>query len=145
MNLIDRILAKPAEAPPYDQEVAYLLALISAWSYSDSGTLLKIIRRRTVAGRECAVNIESFSVRNPAFPVDVNAYLIRFGEGQTKNPLHVVCFRGTELTNIIDLLTDAMVEPHPWPGGTRDEWVHRGFFLSLDVLWPELCEALEGR
>ena len=146
MNLIERICSRAKADVSYDTDVGYLLSLISAWSYSDRHTLAKILRRSSIAGSDRSVEIESHSVRNPAFPVDVNAHIVSIGEKETDTPVHVCCFRGTELTNLIDLLTDALVEPHPWPKrSTSGEWIHRGFFLSLDVLWPELVEVLSRR
>jgi hypothetical protein len=68
--------------------------------------------------------------------VDANGYLITFDEG-----FHVLSFRGTEPTELLDVLTDALVEKHIWDT-EEDEWVHRGFFLSMDVLWPELLHDL---
>lgn len=146
MNLIERIFLQTKDASGYCPDVGYLLSLISAWSYSETETLLKILKRDSVAGPSRSVEIEGHSVRNSALPVDVNAYVVTIGAGEVESPLTIVCFRGTELTNLIDLLTDALVEPHPWPNRRNpDEWVHRGFFLSLDVLWPELADDLRGR
>ncbi|MGF1511385.1 MAG: hypothetical protein ACFB9M_17985 [Myxococcota bacterium] len=139
---MERIVQAGEHANTYRQDVAYLLALISTWSYSEPETLGKVLRRPSVGGPDRLLRLEQHSVRNPALPVDVNCYVITF-DGGDQPPLNVVCFRGTELTNIIDLLTDALVEPHPWPGGSgEEEWVHRGFFLSLDVLWPELRDVM---
>jgi hypothetical protein len=144
-NLVEHILEGTTADRSTRTDVAYLLSLISAWSYSDCETLKKILHRDTVAGPYASVTIAQHSVRNSAFPVDVNAFLISFSLPGHPHPLQVLCFRGTELTNIIDLLTDALVEPHPWPKRrTDDEWVHRGFFLSLDVLWPELSTELRS-
>ncbi|MEL6186806.1 MAG: lipase family protein, partial [Myxococcota bacterium] len=144
-NLVDRILSLSSKEKLGHPDVTYLLSLISAWSYSDDATLLKILRRDSLAGKQRALHIEHHSVQNSAFPVDVNAVLVSIGEGEVETPLQVLAFRGTEVTNFIDLLTDALVEPHPWPRGGADEWVHRGFFLSLDVLWPELSEELSRK
>lgn len=125
----------------YDPEVAYLLSLVATWSYSEAQTLEDVLARDKIAGCRPAP-ITSFSVENPALPVDANGFLISYPDRR----FHVLCFRGTEPTNVVDLLTDALVEPHVWRAG-EEGWVHRGFFLSMDVLWPairhELAE-LEG-
>lgn len=124
----------------YDHEMAYQLSLISTWSYSDEETLRAVLSRDSVFGRAPEA-LKAFTVTNPALLVDANAYLI----SDSKDGPHVLSFRGTEPTNVIDWLTDALVEPHVWRSGDREQraaWVHRGFFLSLDVLWPAISSAL---
>jgi hypothetical protein len=123
----------------YDPEVAYLLSVISTWCYSDKKTLKNVLKREHIAGRKPDL-FKSFTVENPALPVDANGFLISY-KASGGTPLNVLCFRGTEPNNLVDVLTDALVEKHVWDRQT-DEWVHRGFFLSLDVLWPEIAHTL---
>ncbi|MBT8137777.1 MAG: lipase family protein [Gammaproteobacteria bacterium] len=132
MSLLSRIRQK-ARAP-YDPDITYLLSLISTWSYGEGEALRKVLARDSVAARE--PDIHHYRVRNPALPVDANGFLITLDEG-----FHVLSFRGTEPTHLVDVLTDALVEKHIWDNDD-EEWVHRGFFLSMDVLWPELCDRL---
>ena len=119
---------------PYDPDIAYLLSIISTWCYGDKEVLKMVLERKSMAARE--PEIHPYTVKNPALPVDANGFLITLDEG-----FHVLSFRGTEPTQLVDVLTDALVEKHIWHT-KEDEWVHRGFFLSLDVLWPELFERL---
>lgn len=118
----------------YDPNIAYLLSIISTWCYGEADLLKKVLARESMAGR--APKVRPYTVRNPALPVDANAFLITFDEGP-----HVLSFRGTEPTHLIDVLTDALVERHVWDADKK-EWVHRGFFLSMDVLWPDLVHDL---
>lgn len=119
---------------PYDPDIAYLLSIISTWCYGEAQALKKVLARKSMAARK--PEIQLCSVKNPALPVDANGFLITLDEG-----FHVLSFRGTEPTHLVDVLTDALVEKHIW-NIDEDEWVHRGFFLSIDVLWPELSERL---
>lgn len=133
MSLADA--EKLSTSAGYDARQGYLLSLISTWGYSDEKALKGVLARDHVMGRY-PNEVKSFSMRNPALPVDAQAYLISY-----RGEFHVLCFRGTEFTQILDLLTDALIERHCWGG--PDEWVHRGFFLSFDVLWPEIATELE--
>ena len=119
---------------PYDPDIAYLLSIISTWCYGEKQVLEQVLARKSMGTRK--LKIEPFTVKNPALPVDANGFLITLHEG-----FHVLSFRGTEPTKLVDMLTDALVEKHIWRSD-EDEWVHRGFFLSLDVLWPKLFAAL---
>jgi triacylglycerol lipase len=122
----------------YDREVAYLLSVVSAWSYSDEETLRSVLARKNIGGRQPEA-VKQFSVQNKSLPVDANGFLISF----KREEVHLLAFRGTEPDNMIDLFTDSLIENHYWPAAReRNEWVHRGFFLSLDVLWPAIAEAL---
>ena len=119
---------------PYDPDIAYLLSIISTWCYGDEQTLKMVLARDSMAAREPEIHL--FRVRNPALPVDANGFLITLDED-----FHILSFRGTEPTHLVDVLTDALVEKHIWDT-EKDEWVHRGFFLSMDVLWPDLIDRL---
>ena len=119
---------------PYDPDIAYLLSVISTWCYGDKEVLKMVLERKNMGVRDPA--IQAYTVRNAALPVDANGFLITLDES-----FHVLSFRGTEPTKLVDVLTDALVEKHIWRAD-EDEWVHRGFFLSMDVLWPELFDRL---
>ena len=134
MNLLSTIQSR--STTPYDPDIAYLLSVIATWCYGNKEVLEMILKRESMAARKC--EILHYTVRNPALPVDANAFLITFDED-----FHVLAFRGTEPSNIVDVLTDALVEKHIWDTD-KDEWVHRGFFLSLDVLWPELFDDISN-
>ena len=132
MNLSSTIRKRSVKS--YDPDIAYLLSLISTWCYADQGVLKTVLERASMGFLD--PGIQPYTVTNPALPVDANAFLIRLDKG-----FHVLAFRGTEPTHLVDVLTDALVEKHIW-NVDEDEWVHRGFFLSLDVLWPEIFAGL---
>lgn len=135
---VDRAIDALAKGPKeYDADVAYLCSVISAWCYADTGTLELVLgRKEWWAGRP--MRIDAFSMRNPALMIDSDAFLVHFGP-KREEQLHVLAFRGTEPTDIVDWLTDALVEWHVWK---EPQWVHRGFFLGLDVLWSEIADKL---
>ncbi len=138
MTLLSTIRAK-GPAAPYDADIAYHLSIISTWCYGDEQALRQVLARQSMAASE--PEVRAYRVYNPALPVDANGFLITLAEG-----FHVLSFRGTEPTHLVDVLTDALVEQHIWREAP-DEWVHRGFYLSMDVLWPQLANdlrALEG-
>lgn len=132
MTLMSTIRKRSPAA--YDPDIAYLLSIISTWCYGDEKVLKQVLARKSIGARK--LDIEPYKVRNAALPVDANGFLIKLDEG-----FYVLSFRGTEPTELVDMLTDALVEKHIW-STDEDEWVHRGFFLSLDVLWPELFSRL---
>ena len=105
MTLMSTIRGKAPK--PYDSDIAYLLSIISTWCYGEQQVLEQVLRRKSMGTRK--LNIEPFTVRNPALPVDANGFLISLHEG-----FHVLSFRGTEPTQLVDMLTDALVEKHIW-------------------------------
>ena len=132
MTLLTTIWNKKPET--YDPDIAYLLSIVSTWCYGDEPALGKVLARESLFGQE--PEIRHYRVSNPALPVDANGFLVTFDKG-----VHVLGFRGTEPTQFVAALTDALVEKHVWQNDV-DEWVHRGFFLSLDVLWPDIVDDL---
>lgn len=53
----------------------------------------------------------------------------------------VICFRGTEPTEISDVLADL----NAWPSkGKLDGWVHSGFQGELDKLWDDVKAYVDG-
>ncbi len=132
MTLLSTIRGKTPAA--YDPDIAYLLSIISTWCYGKEQVLEQVLARKSIGTRK--LKIDPYTVKNPALPVDANGFLITLDEG-----FHVLSFRGTEPTQLVDVLTDALVEKHIWRTNEA-EWVHRGFFLSLDVLWPKLFARL---
>ena len=136
---VEKALDAMRKGDTYNADVAYLCSVVSTWCYAPPKTLQSVLGRKHW-WPDRPLKIEEFSVHNPALMVDSNAFLSHFGQ-KMEEQLHVLAFRGTEPTNIIDWFTDALIEPHDWE---KDQWVHRGFFLGLDVLWPELLNKLDG-
>lgn len=137
--LVDRILGRwdPISDDDYDPDVARLLAVASMWAYADAPTLAGMLWREGFPVGAC----ELLSVRNEVIFLDAQAFFIRSACGR----VGVICFRGTEPTNVLDWLTDVSYEPEVVEGAGR---IHGGFYRSVEALWPaigaELRGALEG-
>ena len=66
---------------------------------------------------------------------DTQALVARCGLGI------IVAFRGTEASQVQDLMTDLNVQLVPGPMGQ----VHRGFLASLESIWDKLMDAIASR
>jgi Lipase (class 3) len=116
----------------YDERLAYLMAVVSAWSYADEKTLAGKLRYYGMPG----ARIRRISVQNNALLVASTAYLIQSESGKSA----ILAFRGTDPGNYITFLTDAQVMQQAF-FGTR---VHAGFHASVEVVWDEVHEALKA-
>ncbi len=115
----------------YRPDLAYALAVIAGWSYSDARTLADKLKYYRLP----AVSVKSIAVMNPAMLIVASAFLIRSECGR----LGVLSFRGTEPANAINWLTDTDVVQRPIGEGL----VHQGFFANLEAVWEEICTRLE--
>lgn len=114
----------------YQRELAYLMAIISAWSYSDEKVLAAKLRYYGVPG----ARIRRVTVQNNALLVATTAYLIQSPSGKAA----VLAFRGTDPANIITILADTQVMLQPF----FDGYVHSGFHASVEVIWDDVDVAL---
>jgi hypothetical protein len=115
----------------YDPKLAYALAVIAGWSYSDAKTLANKLRYYELP----AVSVKGIAVTNPAMLIVASAFLVRSKCGR----LGILAFRGTEPTNAINWLTDTDVVEKPFGQGL----VHQGFFVNLEAIWEVIVRRLE--
>lgn len=129
------VLAAQGARPAHDARVAYALAAISAWSYSDPRTLSRKLHFYGLPGNTVA----GFSVTNHALFVVATAYVVRSRCGR----LAIIAFRGTEPINLASWLTDADVITQDVPASwnARGE-VHRGFLANLEAVWDDVEDQL---
>ena len=127
-DLVPAILASPEG---YDARVAYALAVIAGWSYSDAKTLVAKLRYYGLPD----ITVDAIAVTNPAMLIVASAFVVRSRCGR----LVVLSFRGTEPTNVINWLTDTDVMQRPLGEGR----VHQGFYANLQAVWEEISEKLE--
>ena len=125
-RFIHRLLSRAERKPTYDPELAYSLAVIAGWSYSDGQTLSNKLQYfglpfNTVHGMRV--------VNEPMFIV-ASAYFVRSECGR----VGVLSFRGTEPTSANNWLTDADVSLRPISGGR----VHSGFYTNLQAIWDDV-------
>jgi hypothetical protein len=117
---------------------ASLCMFLSGWSYSDSTTFQTMLEHAQIVGYgneplECV----DISVKNDSMFLWATAQVIRSGDGR----LAIVVFRGTELTSVINWLTDATTEAIPaFPQAGIE--VHAGFLRNFQALWPEIVKSL---
>src|ERR1041385_2920058 len=114
----------------YDEELAYLMSVVSAWAYSDENVLASKLRHYGLTG----ARVHRVAVQNNALLVVTTAYLIQSASGKTA----ILAFRGTDPGDFIMVLTDAQVMLREFQKGR----VHSGFYLSVEVVWHEIHTAL---
>jgi hypothetical protein len=131
-RLVQNIDTLAAGAPGYNPELAYLMAIVSAWTYADERALGAKLRYYGIEG----AHIRRVTVQNNALLVVTTAYLIQSASGKSA----VLAFRGTDPANLIMLLTDAQVMQRPFCSGR----VHSGFYASVEVVWDEIHDALDA-
>lgn len=115
----------------YDPAATHLLAAASTWVYSDLDTFRRMINRRGIGGAQFA----ELSFRNDALFLEPAAYMIQSADGR----LGILCFRGTQVLNIINWLTDVSAKPDPFMAIGP---VHGGFNRAVRVIWPQIKSLL---
>lgn len=112
-----------------DGRCAYLCACLSAWSYGGGQAMADVAYRLGFGeGAECY----ALQARNSALFTDTDAFYLRSADGR----LGVLAYRGTELDDPTDLLTDIDVIKAPFPEGQGQ--VHGGFLRALMPLWDAI-------
>jgi hypothetical protein len=114
----------------YGEELAYLMSVVSVWAYSDEKVLASKLRYYGLEG----ARVRRVTVQNNALLVVTTAYVIQSPSGKTA----ILAFRGTDPGDFINVLTDAQVMLRAFRKGR----VHSGFYLSVEVVWDEIHEAL---
>ncbi|HEX6242282.1 MAG TPA: lipase family protein [Polyangiales bacterium] len=118
--------------PHYDPEVAYLMAVTSAWAYADERALGAKLHYYGLEG----ARIRRVSVQNNALLVVSTAYLIQSASGKSA----VLAFRGTDPADVITLLSETQVMQREFCAGR----VHAGFYAAVEAVWDEVHEALSA-
>lgn len=113
----------PSGKPEHDEYVAKLLMYVAGWSYSDLPAFKDMLERALIKGVDC---IEIETKNDPMF-ICATAQVIRSLDGKVA----IVSFRGTELTNIVNWLTDATTSTiEAFPDNIK---VHAGFLRNFQV------------
>jgi hypothetical protein len=148
--LVTRLLCAHAPgtaAPPVaggdarDPTVAHVLATCAGYAYADAATVAMMVARLGLESNACvrvAQTVDAMFVHSTAFLVQS-----RCGR------VVVLCYRGTEATNLGNWLGDTDVDPESITLGGEPVVVHSGFYRNLrSTRWAvlqELRHALEGR
>lgn len=118
----------------YSAFISNTLTVASTWAYSDIATFAKTMCCSGRIGGHEAVSVTAF---NPALLVGTSAYLIQSEDKR----LVILCFRGTEMQDVTDALTDASARADKFFAMGN---VHGGFFRSVMVVWTTLQVLLQS-
>lgn len=129
-----------AETPvPKDDErpnatVEHVLATLSAYAYSDRRTVSMIAARLGLDGCRC----QRFTQDVDGMFIRSTAYLLLSKDGRVA----ILCYRGTEPTNLVNWLGDADVSPEELLLNGKRFAVHGGFFRNARATELQVVEAL---
>jgi hypothetical protein len=122
-----------------DETIAHVMAICSAYAYSDVETVASMMARMGLEENHCAM----FEEYVDAMFITSTAFLVQSRDGRAV----ILCYRGTPATSLITWLTDANLEPtrikvHS-PSGNREGYVHGGFYRNVRSTRYEILNALE--
>jgi len=135
-DLVKTLVA--AKAHP-DETIAHVMAVCSAYAYSDVETVATMMARMGLEENHCVMIDEYVD----AMFITSTSFLIQSKDGRVA----ILCYRGTPATSLITWLTDANLEPTridmPSPSGSREGYVHGGFYRNVRSTRYEILNALE--
>jgi hypothetical protein len=121
-----------------DPTAAHALATCASYAYSGSDTVSMIMARLGLEENHCLTVAESVDVMF----ICSTAFLIQSSDGRVV----ILCYRGTQLENLVDWLADLDVSPEkirfPLAGAEGTE-VHGGFYRNVRATRYEIITALE--
>jgi hypothetical protein len=126
----DLFAAPGSISTAYDPRIAYLLSIVSGWSYSDGQTLADKLQYYGFPNN----SVREISVVNEAMLVVATSFFIQSSDGR----VGILVFRGTEPGNIMNWLTDAATNWKDFAHGR----VHSGFFNNVEAIWDDVEHAL---
>eukprot|EP00563_Minutocellus_polymorphus_P020513 CAMPEP_0197719500 /NCGR_PEP_ID=MMETSP1434-20131217/3225_1 /TAXON_ID=265543 /ORGANISM="Minutocellus polymorphus, Strain CCMP3303" /LENGTH=389 /DNA_ID=CAMNT_0043304253 /DNA_START=210 /DNA_END=1379 /DNA_ORIENTATION=+ len=131
-NFKSSLLKKARGGVEHSDYAANLLMYVAGGAYSDLLAFEDMLRRAFIRG----VNCMQIETKNDPMFICATAQVIRSSDGEVA----IVSFRGTELTNIVNWLTDATTSTiEAFPKGIK---VHAGFLRNFEAIWPEILKAL---
>jgi len=135
-DLVDKLVG--ADTYP-DDTVAHVMAVCSAYAYSEVATVATIMARMGLEQNHC-VMIEEYV---DAMFITSTSFLVQSRDGRVV----ILCYRGTPPTSLITWLTDANIDPTridiPFPRGSGEGYVHSGFYRNVRATRYEILNALE--
>ncbi|MGI5443090.1 lipase family protein [Streptomyces shenzhenensis] len=119
-----------------DPVVAHVMAVCSGYAYSGPETVSMIMARMGLEENHCRL----ISATVDAMFICSRAFLVQSADGKVV----ILCYRGTEPTNLANGLTDLDVEPQRISYQFEDPCasVHAGFYRNVRVTRYEIMEAL---
>jgi hypothetical protein len=126
-------LLRAHTAPTADRDpaTAHILGLLSGYAYADAPTLSLMAGRLGLGGSTCTRIAQTVD----AMTIFSTAYLVRSRCGR----LAILCYRGTEPTNLGNWMGNADVGSHTLDLGGAPLGVHAGFYRNVRATrWPIL-------
>ncbi|GAA2625290.1 hypothetical protein GCM10010307_12230 [Streptomyces vastus] len=119
-----------------DPVAAHVMAVCSGYAYSGAETVSMIMARMGLEKNHCRL----VSATVDAMFICSRAFLIQSSDGKVV----ILCYRGTEPTNLANGLTDVDVEPERINYQFEDPCasVHAGFYRNVRATRHEVMEAL---
>ncbi len=136
-DLVDKLVS--ALTHP-DKTIAHVMAVCSAYGYSDVQTVAMIMARMGLEENHCVMIDEYVD----ALFITCTSFLIQSKDGRAA----ILCYRGTPPTSLISWLTDANIDPTrikmPSPlDDSPDGCVHGGFYRNVRSTRYEIFNALK--
>lgn len=126
-------------------EIAYALATCSGYAYAhadgraDIRTVASMMARMGLPANRCF----AIELSIDAMYLDSTAFVIQSSDGKVV----ILCYRGSELFDLVDWLSDFDVEPEVYTfrfhGRENSANVHSGFFRSARATYDEVVDALK--
>jgi hypothetical protein len=130
-NPTENLLRAHATSSDRDPIVAHILAVLSGYAYADTATVATMASRLGMGGSACVRIAQSVD----AMLIFSTAYLLQSPCGRVA----ILCYRGTEPTNLANWLGDADVGSHTVDLGGARLSVHSGFYRNVRATrWPIL-------
>lgn len=120
------------ESLQYDPKLAYLMAMSSAWAYSDGETLANKLHDYGFVSN----TVLHFSTVNLPLFVAAGGFFIRSADGR----LGVLIFRGTEPADTMNWLAHADRSLQPFHGGM----IHAGVHANVEAIWGHVDQLLNA-
>jgi hypothetical protein len=140
-DLVDALL-KPsnpfsADIEHPDRTVAHALATCSGYAYSDAHTLSTMMARMGLANNRCRM----IGTYVNAMLIESTAFVVQSEDGRVV----ILAYRGTDPSNVINLLTDVDIHPDQVAfdiGDGGPYGVHAGFYRNTRATRFKVAEAL---
>ncbi len=141
-DLVDKLVS--ALTHP-DKTIAHVMAVCSAYAYSDVETVAMIMARMGLEENHCVMIDEYVD----ALFITCTSFLIQSKDGRAA----ILCYRGTPPTSLISWLTDANIDParikmpsplaDPGEADSGEDYVHGGFYRNVRSTRYEIFNALK--
>jgi hypothetical protein len=132
---LEELLLRPTRHP--DPVIAHVLATCAAYAYAGTETVAMIMSRLGLEENHCRMitsAVDAMFIRSTAF-------LIQSRSGKVA----VLCYRGTEPTDLVSWMTDADVVPERMTYQFGDPYatVHAGFYRNVRATRYEVTATLK--